>query len=108
MPQPIEAISWSEEPVIFENWEEDGCHIFANDKHVLTLNTPESLSAGFLDDWISSEEFCELLEKLLRGLGASEAVIARITDERTRYRDNPPVAPTRTNAELLEHILANH
>lgn len=98
-----------EEPVIFENWESDGCHVFVQGKHVLTLSTPESTSAdqptpSFLDDWISPEEFCDSLEKVLRAFGASDEVIADIDNEREHYRNRQVSPPTRTNADLLAAI----
>ncbi|KAB2654362.1 MAG: hypothetical protein DVB32_09650 [Verrucomicrobia bacterium] len=111
MPEPRTEISWDEEPVIFENWEEEGCHVFAHGKHVLTLNTPESTATGdpyntFLDDWISPEEFCTTLEKVLRALGTSPAVIAKVESERRRYREHPIQPPTRTNVELMDEVKA--
>ena len=113
MPDPDAKISWDDEPVIFENWREEGCHVFAHGKHVLTLNTPEGSSAGdpyttFLDDWISPEEFCVTLENVLRALGATDAVIGEIERERQHYRDHPVPPPTRTNEELMATITANH
>ena len=109
MPEPASRISRDDEPVIFENWQEEGCHIFAHGKHVLTLNTPESTAAGdpyttFLDDWISPEEFCVTLENLLRALGASPVVIAEVERERTHYRKYPVQPPPRTNADLMQEI----
>lgn len=105
------ATAWDEEPVTFENWEEEGCHVFADNKHILTLNTPESMSAGdpyntFLDDWISPEEFCESLEKVLTALGASPRVIAAVENERQNYRARSIQPPTRTNAELMDEVKA--
>lgn len=109
MPEPASRISRDDEPVIFENWQEEGCHVFAHGKHVLTLNTPESTATGdpyntFLDDWISPEEFCVTLENVLRALGASPAVLANVERERTHYREHPVVPPTRTNVELMAAI----
>ena len=103
--------SWDEEPVTFENWEEEGCHVFAHGKHVLTLNTPESMSTGdpyntFLDDWISPEEFCATLEKVLRALGASPTMIAKVEGERCNYRERRIQPPTRTNAQLVAEVKA--
>ena len=100
-----------EEPVIFENWQEEGCHVFAHGKHVLTLNTPESTAAGdpyttFLDDWISPEEFCVMLESVLRALGASSAILALVQRERQRYREHPVQPPTRTNEDLIRETEA--
>ena len=101
-----------EEPVIFENWQTEGCHVFTHGKHVLTLNTPESTAAGdpyntFLDDWISPEEFCATLESVLRALGASAAVLAAVEQERRNYRERPISPPVRTNADLMQEIGAN-
>ena len=42
MPAPTALPPLPEEPVTFENWEADGCHIFVDNKHLLTLNTPKS------------------------------------------------------------------
>ncbi len=109
MPESVVSIPWSEDPVIFENWEVEGCHVFVQGKHVLTLNTPESTAAGdsdntLLDDWISPEEFCTTLESVLRTLGASPAVIAQVEQERRNYRERPVAAPRRTNADLMAEI----
>lgn len=111
MPTPEPTIPWSEERVIFENWEADGCHVFVGGKHVLTLNTPESLNdpssdCCYLDDWISPEEFCAYLTAVLRGLGAPPAVLAAVDNERQHYRDRPVEAPTRTNEDLLRKVMA--
>ena len=109
MPNPAASIPRDEEPVIFENWQEEGCYVFAHGKHVLTLNTPESTRQGdpyntLLDDWISPEEFCTTLEKVLHALGASPAVFAEVKRERRHYREHPVLPPTRTNAELTAAI----
>ncbi len=95
--------------MIFENWEEEGCHVFAHGKHVLTLNTPESTAAGdpyntFLDDWISPDEFCTMLENVLRALGASPAVLAEVEREQRNYRERPVRPPMRTNADLMTEL----
>ena len=63
MPDIEPTIQWSDERVIFENWLDDGCHIFVDHKHVLTLNTPECTndeesSCCFVENWISPDEFC--------------------------------------------------
>lgn len=105
------ATSWAEEPVTFENWEAEGCHVFADNKHVLTLNTPELISRRhpsnlFLEDWISPEEFCESLEKVLRALGASPRVIASVENERQNYQVRALPPPTRTKAMLLAEVEA--
>ena len=97
--------------MIFENWQEEGCHVFAHGKHVLTLNTPESTAAGnpyttFLDDWISPEEFCTTLENVLRALGASPAVLAEVERERTQYQEHPVQPPTQTNEDVIRRTEA--
>lgn len=89
--------------------EEEGCHVFADNKHVLTLNTPELISKGdpyntFLEDWISPEEFCTSLEKVLTALGASPRVIAAVENERQNYRVRALQPPTRTKAMLLAEV----
>ena len=109
MPEPAASTAWSEEPVIFENWELEGCHVFVHGKHVLTLNTPESTAAGdpyntLLDDWISPEQFCATLEVVLRALGASPAVLAQVEQQRHNYRARPVSAPRRTNADMMREI----
>jgi len=109
MPEPTHPIPLSEERVTFENWEAEGCHVFVGNKHVLTLNTPESLSdpesaCCFIDDWISPEEFCEHLSAVLLAFGASDAVIAQVEQERRNYRERPVPAPTRSNEDVLRSI----
>ena len=109
MPTPEPTIPWSEERVIFENWEADGCHIFVGGKHVLTLNTPESskcddLYRAYLEDWISPEEFCAHLTAILRALGASPAVLAQVEQERENYRERPVEPPQRTHEDLLREV----
>jgi len=81
-----------EERVTFENWRDDGCHVFVNHKHVLTLNTPESCLGGsnpedcFTDEWISADEYCDSLCAVLQTLGASAAVVAAVAQERINYQ----------------------
>ena len=111
MPASEPTIPWSEERVIFENWEADGCHIFVGGKCVLTLNTPESSKCdeayrAYIEDWISPEEFCAHLTAILRALGASPAVLAAVENERQHYRDYPIEPPKRSNADLLNEVMA--
>lgn len=101
----------SEEHVTFESWEEEGCHVFVGNKHVLTLNTPESLNnpesdCCFIEDWISPEEFCDHLAAVLRALGASAAVLAQVEQERRNYQSRPVTPPPRSTEELLRQITA--
>lgn len=110
MPEPANPIQLFEERVTFENWEAEGCHVFVGPKHVLTLNTPESLSDPesdrcFIEDWISPDEFCEHLTAVLRALGASVAVIAQVEQERQNYRERPVTPPTRSSEDLLRSII---
>lgn len=109
MPEPTNPIQRSEERVTFENWEAEGCHVFVGNKHVLTLNTPESSAIGdpyntLFDDWISPDEFCTTLEGVLRALGASPAVLAGVDQERRNYQDRPVIPPARTKADLMREL----
>lgn len=102
-----------EERVTFENWGSEGCHVFLGNKHVLTLNTPESLSdpgsdTCCIEDWISPEEFCGHLSTVLTALGASTAVLAGVEQERRNYREHPVEPPTCSNDELLKQVMKMH
>ena len=109
MPDTEPTIQWSDERVIFENWLDDGCHIFVDHKHVLTLNTPESTndeesSCCFMENWISPDEFCANLAAVLRAFGASPTVLAAVEMERRHYRESPVNPPQRSNRDLLRGI----
>lgn len=109
MPDTEPTISWGGERVIFENWLCEGCHIFVDSKHVLTLNTPESTndegsSCCFAEDRISPDEFCANLTAVLRGFGASPAVLAAVKMERRHYRESPVNPPQRSNRDILHEI----
>ena len=109
MPDSADPFPLPEDRVTFENWEADGCHIFVGSKHVLTLNTPESLKCddayrAYIEDWISSDEFCSHLTAILRALGASPAVLAAVDQERLNYRERPVEPPQRTHEDLLGEI----
>ena len=111
MPTPEESIKWSEEPVIFENWEADGCHIFAGGTCVLTLNTPESTKSdeayrAYIEDWITPEEFCTHLTAILLALGASPRMLAQVEYELRHYREHPVEPPLRTHEDLLREVSA--
>jgi hypothetical protein len=97
------------EHVRFENWTEEGCHIFIGNKCVLTLSTPESCAAGdpyntLLDDWISPEEFCATLEAALQVLGASPAILEEAGQERRNYTKAPVTPPKRTKADMMREL----
>lgn len=107
MPSPL--FNANEERVVFENWETEGCHVFVDHKHLLTLSTPESSAVGssyntLLDDWISPDEFCDSLGAVLLALGASPVMLAAVEQERANYRERPPRPPTRTRADLMHEI----
>lgn len=100
-----------EERVCFENWREDGCHVFVDNKHVLTLHTPESCLGGcapedcFIEDWISPDEYCPRLETILRALGASDSVLAAVEQERMNYRGSKLDLPSRDREAEFQTIL---
>ena len=109
MPKPVEPTPLAEDRVTFENWENDGCHVFVGNKHVLTLNTPESSKCdeayrAYIEDWISPDEFCAHLTAILRALGASPALLAQVEQERQNYRDRPVEPPQRTHEDLLREV----
>ena len=111
MPTPEQPIKCCEEPVIFENWEADGCHIFAGGKCVLTLNTPESTKCdeayrAYIEDWITPEAFCTHLTIILQALGASPKMLAQVEYERQHYREHPVEPPQRTHEDLLREVMA--
>ena len=113
MPEPSDPIPPNEKRVTFENWEAEGCHAFVGGKHVLTLNTPESLSAPtsdccFLEEWINPEDFYGHLTAVLRALGASPAVLAQVEQERQNHRAHPVEPPRRSSEDLLRNVIENH
>lgn len=100
-----------EERVSFENWREEGCHVFVDHKHVLTIQTPESCLGGsaaevcFIEDWISPVEYCDRLEAVLRGLGASAGVVSAVDRERGSYRSVSFELPRHDGEAELQAIL---
>ena len=111
MPNIEPAAPWGDERVIFENWADDGCHVFNDHKYVLTLATPESSKCdeayrANIEDWTSPDEYCANLTAVLRGLGASPAVLAAVENEREHYQRYPIEPPTRMKDDLLREVRA--
>lgn len=110
MPDPEPILNWGKERVIFENWDDDGTHIFIDHKYVLTLATPESSKCdeayrAYIEDWVSPDEYCEHLAAVLRALGASSAMVAQVEQERQNYRRFPIEPPKRTHEDLLREVM---